>query len=56
VKNELAGLKLMRETFKKEWEGAVRTLMAADFAKGFQQWYCCCEKCIVIGGSYVEKT
>jgi hypothetical protein len=30
VKKELAGLTLMKETFKKEWEGAVRTLTAAD--------------------------
>jgi hypothetical protein len=25
VNRELAGLTLMKETFKKEWEGAVRT-------------------------------
>jgi hypothetical protein len=29
VNRELAGLTLMKETFKKEWEGAVRTLRAA---------------------------
>jgi hypothetical protein len=56
VKKELAGLTLTRETFKKEWEGAVRTLMVANFAEAFQQWYCCCEKCVEIGGSYVKKT
>jgi histone-lysine N-methyltransferase SETMAR len=56
VKKELAGLMLTRETFKKEWEGAVRTLLAADFAEAFQQWFCRCKKCIVIDGSYVEKT
>jgi histone-lysine N-methyltransferase SETMAR len=32
VKKELAGLTLTRESFKKDWEGAVRTLSAADFA------------------------
>jgi hypothetical protein len=32
VKKELAGLTLTRETFKKEWEGVVRTTTAADFA------------------------
>jgi hypothetical protein len=36
VKKELAGLTLTRETFKKEWEGAVRTLPAADFVEAFQ--------------------
>jgi hypothetical protein len=33
VKTELAGLMLTRESFKKDWEGAVRTLSAADFAR-----------------------
>ncbi len=48
VKKELAGLTLTREIFKKEWEGAVRTLTAADFAEAFQQWYRPCEKCIAV--------
>jgi histone-lysine N-methyltransferase SETMAR len=56
VKKELSGLTLTRETFKKEWEGAVRTLAVADFATAFQQWYRHCEQCIAIGDSYVEKT
>jgi hypothetical protein len=33
------GLTLSQETFKKEWEGAVRTFSAADCAKVLQQWY-----------------
>jgi histone-lysine N-methyltransferase SETMAR len=56
VKKELAGLTLTRETFKKKWEGAGRTLTAADFAEAFQQWYHHCKKCIAISGSYVEET
>jgi hypothetical protein len=40
VKKELAGLLLTREAFKKEWEGVVRTLMVADFAEVFLQWFC----------------
>ncbi len=51
VKKELAGLTLTRETFKKEWKGAVRTLTAVDFAQVFQQWYRQCEKCLAICGS-----
>ncbi len=35
VKKELAALTLTRETFKKEWEGAVRTLTAGYFAQVF---------------------
>jgi hypothetical protein len=35
VKRELAGKTLTKETLKKEWEGAVRTLSAADFSTAF---------------------
>jgi hypothetical protein len=36
VKRELAGLILTQDTFKKEWgEGAVRSIMAAEFAEAF---------------------
>jgi hypothetical protein len=56
VKRELAGLTLTQETFKKEWEGAVRSIAAADFAEAFRRWYERHEKCVAIGGGYVEKT
>jgi hypothetical protein len=36
---ELASLTLTQETFKKEQEGAIRTLKDADFAIAFRQWY-----------------
>ncbi len=41
VKRKLAGLTLTKETFK-EWEGATKTLKAADFAMAFYNWifYC----------------
>jgi hypothetical protein len=39
VKRELAGLTLIKETFKKEWKGATRTLKAANFAMAFRWWY-----------------
>jgi hypothetical protein len=41
---------------QEDWEGAARTLKAADFATAFRRWYECCEKCINIAGSYVEKS
>ncbi len=56
VKRELACLTLTKETFKKEWEGATRTLKAADFATAFRCWYERCKKCINIARSYVEKS
>ncbi len=56
VKREVAGLTLTKETFKKEWEGAAITLKAADFATSFRRWMECCEKCIDIAGSYIDKS
>jgi hypothetical protein len=61
VKRELAGKTLTQETLKKAWEGAVRTLSAADlsaadFATAFRRWYKCCEKCVNIAGGYIEKS
>jgi hypothetical protein len=41
----LAGLILPQEAFQKALEGAVRTLMTADLAMAFQQWYECYKKC-----------
>jgi histone-lysine N-methyltransferase SETMAR len=56
VKRELAGLTLTQEIFKKEWEGDVGTLLAADFATAFRQWYERCKKCVDITRSYLEKS
>jgi hypothetical protein len=56
VKRELAGKSLTQDTLKKTWEGAVRTLLAADFATAFRCWYEHCEKCVNIAGGYVEKS
>ncbi len=56
VMRELAGLTLTKETFKKEWEGAAKTLKAADFATAFRRWMERCKKCIDTAGSYFEKS
>jgi hypothetical protein len=56
VKRELAGLTLTKETFKKEREGAAKTLKAADFATALRHWFERCEKCINIAGFYSEKS
>jgi histone-lysine N-methyltransferase SETMAR len=55
VKTKLAGLSLKQETFQKSWEGVVRTIPKEDFAAAFCQWMERCEKCVRIGGDYVEK-
>ncbi len=43
MKRELAVLTLTQKTFKKEWEGAVWIILAADFVEAFQQRYKCSE-------------
>jgi hypothetical protein len=56
VKEELAGLSLDEDSLKKTWEGVVRTITADEFATAFRRWFERCEKCIRIGGGYVEKS
>jgi hypothetical protein len=38
VKRELVVITATQETSKKEWEGDVRNLAVADFAKVFRLW------------------
>jgi [histone H3]-lysine36 N-dimethyltransferase SETMAR len=56
IKNELAGISISQESFKRAWEGVVRTLKKEDFSKAFQRWQERFEKCVRIGGDYVEKS
>ena len=56
IKTQLAGLTLTQETFKKTWDGVTRTIAAPEYTTAFRQWYERCEKCIQIGGDYVEKS
>ena len=56
IKKQLDGKTMALEAFKKEWEGAVRTLTADYFATAFRGWYECCEKCFCIGGCLVDKS
>jgi histone-lysine N-methyltransferase SETMAR len=56
VKRELTSKTLTQETLKKEWERAVRTLSAADFATAFRQWYDRWQKVLNIAGRYVKKS
>ena len=55
VKSALAGMYLTQETFKKEWEWAVRTIKKEEFTTAFQRWLERCSKCIDVEGHYVEK-
>ncbi len=56
IKRQLAGKTLTQETFKTMWEGAARNIAKEDYATAFRRWYERCEKCIQIGGGYVEKS
>jgi histone-lysine N-methyltransferase SETMAR len=55
VKSELAGRTLTAESFKTSWEGLVRTIAKDEFAGAFRRWMERCEKCVRVGGDYVEK-
>jgi hypothetical protein len=55
-KRELASLTITQDMLKKEWEWAVRSIAAADFAEAFQRWFQCHEKCVAISDGYVEKS
>ena len=56
LKKELAGRHLSKDDFKTIWEGVSRTVAAEDFAAAFRRWYERCQKCVDIGGGYVEKS
>ena len=56
VKELLAGRRLTQETIKTTWEGVLRLVSKDEFATAFQRWYERCDKCIRIGGNYVEKS
>jgi hypothetical protein len=55
VKAERAGQTLTQETFKNCWEGVIRSIAKEDFTAAFRRWKERCEKCIRVGGNYVEK-
>jgi len=55
VKEELAGHTLSQDTIKKTWEGVMRTIAVQEFAVAFTKWLDRCQKCIRIGGDYIEK-
>jgi histone-lysine N-methyltransferase SETMAR len=56
VKDELAGVTLDPSSLKKEWDGVMRSTSTHKFATAFWRWFECYQKCIEIGGGYVEKS
>ena len=56
IKKELAGRHLTAKDFKKTWEGVAATVTKEDFAAAFRCWLERSEKCVSIGGDYVEKS
>ena len=55
LKSALEGRRLTQDTFKKEWEGVIRSVSKDDFSAAFNKWIERYQKCIRIGGGYVEK-
>ncbi len=56
MKEELAGLNLTQDSLKSAWEGVMRNITEDEFAVAFRRWFERFEKCIRIGGDYVEKS
>jgi hypothetical protein len=54
IKRDLPGL-ILTLTFKKEWEGGVRSITAAP-RRGVQAMVSAPQKYVSIGGEYVEKS
>jgi hypothetical protein len=38
IKNKLAGNSITEDSYKRAWEGVVRTQRKDDFTKDFQKW------------------
>lgn len=55
VKEMLAGHTLTAGGVKTAWEGVTRTIAKEDYATAFRRWYERAEKCVEIGGEYIEK-
>jgi histone-lysine N-methyltransferase SETMAR len=56
VKEALVGTTLDQDSLKTAWEGVIRTITANDFATAFRRWFERAEKCVRIGGNFVEKS
>ena len=56
VKELLAGTNITADGIKQAWEGVTRTIAKEDFTAAFRRWYERCNKCVEIGGDYVEKS
>ena len=55
MKEELAGRHLDQKSFKKAWDGVASRFTEEDFAAAFRRWFERSEKCVQVGGNYVEK-
>ena len=56
VKEQLAGITLTQQSFRSTWDRVLKTISAAEFATAFLRWHERNEKCVRIGGTYVEKS
>ena len=55
VKADLGGKLIEEETVRYEWERAVRTISTSEFRATFNRWLEHHEKCIRVGGEYIER-
>ena len=56
VKKALAGITIAADGIKNAWNGVTRTIAKEAYAAAFQRWFERSQKCVRIGGGYVEKS
>ncbi len=56
LKEAMAGTTLDQDSLKTASEGVIRTITADNFATAFRWWFERVEKCVRIGGNFVEKS
>ncbi len=56
LKEALAGTTLDQDSLKTAWENVIRTITADKFATALRRWFEQAEKCIQIGGDFIEKS
>ena len=55
IKAKLGGVLINEDTVRTVWEWAVCTMDTGEFLTAFNRWLECQQKCIRVGGEYIEK-
>jgi len=56
AKSMLSGTRITSNSVKSDWERICRTISTSDFTEAYDKWLDRWNKCIAVGGGYVEKS